>query len=82
MAESIIALYTAEVIHRRDRWDSLEQVEWEAMRWVAWFNHDRTYEALGDIPSAEFETNRSRQDTPTEMAGHLLCNLGHTWTGD
>ena len=54
MAESIIALYKAEVIHRRDRWDSLEQVEWEAMRWVAWFNHDRTYEALGDIPSAEF----------------------------
>jgi putative transposase len=69
MAESIIGLYKAEVIHRRDRWDSLEQVEWETMRWVAWFNHDRIYEALGDIPPAEFEANNYRQTTPTELAG-------------
>jgi putative transposase len=69
MAESIIGLYKAEVIYRRDRWDSLEQVEWETMRWVAWFNHDRIYEALGDIPPAEFEDNHYRQDAPTELAG-------------
>jgi putative transposase len=68
MAESIIGLYKAEVIHRRDRWESLEQVEWETMRWVAWFNHDRIYEALGDIPPAEFEDNHYRQDTPAELA--------------
>lgn len=69
MAESIIGLYKAEVIRRRDRWDSLEQVEWETMRWVAWFNHDRIYEALGDIPPAEFEANHYLQTTPTELAG-------------
>jgi putative transposase len=69
MAESIIGLYKAEVINRRDRWDSLEQVEWETMRWVAWFNHDRLYEALGDIPPAEYEANHYRQTTPTETAG-------------
>jgi putative transposase len=69
MAESIIGLYKAEVINRRHRWDSLEQVEWETMRWVAWFNHDRLFEALGDIPPAEFEADHYRQTTPTEMAG-------------
>ena len=69
MAESIIGLYKTEVINRRDRWDSLEQVEWETMRWVAWFNHDRIYEALGDIPPAEFEANHYRQTTPTELVG-------------
>ena len=51
------------------RWDSLEQVEWETVRWVAWFNHDRIYEALGDTPPAEFEDNHYRQDAPTELAG-------------
>jgi putative transposase len=69
MAESIIGLYKAEVINRGDRWDSLEQVEWETMRWVAWFNHDRIYEALGDIPPAEYEADHYRQTTPTAMAG-------------
>jgi putative transposase len=69
MAESIIGLYKAEVINRRDRWDSLEQVEWETMRWVAWFNHDRLYEALGDIPPAEYETNHYRQAAPAEPVG-------------
>ena len=68
MAESIIGLYKAEVINRRDRWDSLEQVEWETMRWVAWFYHDRIYEALGDIPPAEHEANHYRQTTPATMA--------------
>lgn len=68
MAESIIGLYKAEVIKRRDRWDSLEQVEWETMRWVAWFNHDRLFEALGDIPPAEYETNHYRQTTPAALA--------------
>jgi putative transposase len=69
MAESIIGLYKAEVIKRRDLWDSLEQVEWETMRWVAWFNHDRLFEALGDIPPAEYEADHYRQTTPTALVG-------------
>jgi hypothetical protein len=51
------------------------------MRWVAWFNHDRLYEALGDIPPAEFETNHHRHDTPTEIAGVTSRALRHTRTG-
>ena len=69
MAESIIGLYKTEVINRRGRWDSLEQVEWETMRWVAWFNHDRALRSPRRHPTAEFETNHYRQTTPTEMAG-------------
>ena len=69
MLGSIIGLDKAEVINQRDRWDSLEQVEWETMRWVAWFNHDRIDETLGDIPPAVLETDHYRQTTPTELAG-------------
>ena len=25
------------------------------VQWVAWFNHDRLHESLGDIPPVEFE---------------------------
>lgn len=68
-AESIIGLYKAEVINRRDRWDSLEQVESETMRWLAWFNHARIYEALGDIPPTEFEAKLSHSTPPEPTAG-------------
>jgi hypothetical protein len=35
----------------------------EAMHWVARFNHDQIYEALGYIPRADFEANHGRQTT-------------------
>ena len=69
MAESIIGLYKTEVINRRDRPDTLEQVEWETLSPVAWFNHDRISQALGDIPPAEFEAHHYRQTIPTELVG-------------
>ena len=31
------------------------------MQWVAWFNHDRLHEALGDIPHVEFEQHHALQ---------------------
>jgi len=70
LAETVIGLYKTEVIYQRDRWESLEQVEWETMRWVSWFNHERLFGPIGHIPPAEHEANYYRQHTtPAIPAG-------------
>ena len=55
LAESINALYKAEVIHRRGPWRSLEAVEFATLEWVDWFNNRRLLEPIGNIPPAEAE---------------------------
>ncbi|MGH2610189.1 MAG: DDE-type integrase/transposase/recombinase, partial [Tepidiformaceae bacterium] len=37
LAETIIGLYTAEVIYTRGPWRSLEAVEYATLEWVDWF---------------------------------------------
>lgn len=70
LAETIIGLYKTEVVFQRERWDSLEEVEWETMRWVSWFNHHRLYGPIGFIPPTEHEANYYRhQPTPAIPAG-------------
>jgi transposase InsO family protein len=55
LAETIIGLFKAEVIHRRRPWRSLEAVEFATLEWVDWFNHRRLLEPIGNIPPAEAE---------------------------
>jgi transposase InsO family protein len=55
LAESIIGLYKAELIHRRGPWRSLDDVEYATLEWVDWFNHRRLLEPIGHVPPAEFE---------------------------
>lgn len=55
LAESIIGLYKAEVIHRRTSWPRHDDVEWATLNWVDWFNHRRLLEPIGNIPPAEAE---------------------------
>jgi len=55
LAETINALYKAEVIHRRGPWRSFEAVEFDTLEWVDWFNHRRLMRPIGDIPPAEAE---------------------------
>lgn len=55
LAESVIGLYKTEVIGRRDRWSSLDAVEYATLRWVDWFNHRRLLGPIGFVPPAEFE---------------------------
>jgi transposase InsO family protein len=61
LAETINGLYKAEVIHRRSSWKSQEAVELATLTWVAWFNHHRLLEPMGNIPPAEAEANCHRQ---------------------
>ena len=55
LAETIIGLYKTELIHHRDPWRHLEQVEFATLEWVDWFNHRRLLEPLGYLPPVEFE---------------------------
>lgn len=55
LAETIIGLYKAEVIHPRGPWREMEAVEYATLQWVDWFNNKRLLEPIGDIPPIELE---------------------------
>ena len=55
LAETIIGLYKTELIRRRGPWKGLDDVEFDTLEWVDWFNHRRLLEPIGDVPPAEFE---------------------------
>jgi putative transposase len=55
MAETIIGLYKAEVIHSRGPWRSLDAVEYATLEWVDWFNKRRLLEPIGYVSPTEFE---------------------------
>ena len=61
MAESVIGLFKAEVIHRLGPWKGVEDVEFATLDWVAWFNGCRLLEPLGYVPPIEFEETYYRQ---------------------
>ncbi|MBX6366138.1 MAG: transposase, partial [Gemmatimonadetes bacterium] len=69
LAETIIGLFKAEVIHRRGPWRNFEDVEFATLNWVWWFNHHRLLEPLGYVPPVEFEkAYYSRVADQSEMA--------------
>ena len=55
LAESVNALYKAELIRRQRSWRSVEEVELATAAWVDWWNERRLHGACGDLPPAEFE---------------------------
>ncbi|MEX2558178.1 MAG: integrase core domain-containing protein [Actinomycetota bacterium] len=55
MAETVIGLYKAELIHRRGPWRRFEDVEIATLEWIDWWNRRRIHSAIGDVPPAEFE---------------------------
>lgn len=55
LAETIIGLYKAELIHRRGPWRNIDPVEYATLEWVDWFNNRRLLEPIGNVPPAEFE---------------------------
>ena len=65
LAESINALYKAEVIHHQGPWRGLDKVEQATLTWVDWFNHRRILQSIGDQPPAEYEL---MYDQKTESA--------------
>ena len=54
MAESFVDSFKTELISDRV-WRTRAQLELAIVEYIAWFNHDRLHESLGDIPPVEFE---------------------------
>jgi transposase InsO family protein len=70
MAESIIGLYKTEVIRRKGPWKNAEDVEFETLKWVDWFDNRRLLEPIGYIPPAEYEEMYYQaQAAPAVVAG-------------
>jgi putative transposase len=68
LAESVNALYKAELIRRQRSWRSVEEVELAAAAWVDWWNERRLHGVCGDIPPAEFEAAYARLPEVTSAA--------------
>ncbi len=68
LAESVIGLFKAKLIHRPGPWKSFEAVEYKTLEWVDWFNHQRLLELIGNIPPAEAEANQYAALEPIKMA--------------
>jgi putative transposase len=73
MAESVIGLFKAEVIHRLGPWKGFDDVEYATLEWVAWFNGSRLLEPLGYIPPIEFEEAFYRQQAVASENGFQGC---------
>ena len=54
LAESFVDSFKTELVADRV-WRTRSQLELAVVAYVAWFNHDRLHESLGDIPPAEHE---------------------------
>ena len=60
--KSFNGLYKAELIHRRP--GGLDDVEYETLDYVDWFNHRRLHGEIGMVPPAEFEADLLPSVTP------------------
>lgn len=67
LAETVIGLFKAEIIHRRGPWRSFEAVEFATLEWVDWFNNRRLLEPIGNIPPAEAEARFYAQSDELAM---------------
>ena len=64
LAESVIGLYKAELIHRRGPWRGCDDLEFATLQWVDWFNHRRLFGAIGYVPPAEYEATCYSRPVP------------------
>ncbi len=68
LAQSVNALYKAELIRQRRSWRTVADVELATAEWVDWWNRRRLHGACGDIPPAEFEAAFARREGVTSAA--------------
>ena len=68
LAETVVGLYKAELIHRQGPWRTRGQVELATSKWVHWWNHRRLHSAAGDLPPVEFEALYHRQRDASSVA--------------
>lgn len=69
LAESVIGLFKAELVHNLGPWTGTEDLEFATMAWVDWWNNRRLMTPIGMIPPAEAEANYYSQNVPAAVAG-------------
>ena len=57
LAESVNALYKAELVHWEGPWKGADDLELATLGWVDWFNHTRLHSSLDYRPPAEVEAD-------------------------
>src|SRR5439155_11566412 len=67
LAESFHGLYKAELIHKKGPWRGLDDVEYETLAYVDWFNRRRLHGEIGMVPPAEYEAAHYAQRTPVAV---------------
>jgi putative transposase len=72
LAESFVDSFKTELIADRV-WQTRSRLELAVVQYLAWFNHARLHESLGDLPPAEFEAQALRaQAAPKAIEGHTI----------
>ncbi len=51
LAETVIGLYKAELVHRRGPWRGVEDLELRTLEWVDWFNKPKAIQQPGLRPA-------------------------------
>ena len=69
LAETVIGLFKTELIKRQGPWRTVEQLEAAVLNYVHWFNHQRLFEANGDLTPVELENAYYRQVTGLAETG-------------
>ena len=75
LAETVIGLFKAEVIHRLGPWRSLEAVEFATLEWVDWFNNRRLLEPIGNVPPPRPKTATTPSWKPAMSRRRTQTNL-------
>ena len=68
MAESIIGLFKTEAVKQLGPWKSVNQIEWETLKWVDWFNNKRLLGPIGYLTPNEAEENYFENLKPVQKA--------------
>jgi len=55
MAESVIGLFKAEVIHHAGPWRAQDDVEYATLEWVQWYNEKRLHSQIDYLSPKQFE---------------------------
>ena len=66
LAECVIGLFKTEVIKQLGPWKTTQDVEWETMHWVDWYNENRLLSSIGYVPPAEAERRHLERIDPVD----------------
>ena len=75
LAGTVNGLFKTGVVRRRGPWRSVEAVELATLAWVAWLNHRRLLEPIGDVPPAEAEARCHAELEATALAAWHLNEI-------